>query len=319
MNQSNVQEYIKENIRIKKGGDLKKRLLMDRWLYIMLIPGVLYFIVYKYLPMLGVIVAFEDYQPYLGFLKSKWVGLEHFRTLFTENNFWMLLRNTSILGLCYLLICFPLVIVVALLINEVKHNFSSRLIQTLLYLPNFLSWVVIVGICYILFTTEGGVVNDFIVSLGGHKISFLLSSGWFRPMIVFQVIWKTTGWGTVIFLATICNIDPQLYESAKIDGAGRWKQVIHITLPSIKSTIVILFILQMGSFLDTGFEQIFLMLNPMNRDVGEVFDTYVYTVGLTQGLFSYSTAVGLFKSVVSFVLIVTSNFTIKKLGEEGIY
>ncbi|GAA4860450.1 hypothetical protein GCM10023310_44650 [Paenibacillus vulneris] len=189
----------------------------------------------------------------------------------------------------------------------------------MIYIPHFVSWVVVVGIVYMLFTTEGGIVNEWIYSLGGEKINFLLSAEWFRTMVTSEVIWKETGWGTIIFTAALAGIDPQVYEAARIDGAGRWKQIWHVTLPSIRSTIIILLILRLGSFLDTGFEQIFLMLNPLNREVGEVFDTYVYTLGLSQGQFSYSTAVGLFKSVVSLILVIGANYMAKKIGEEGVY
>ncbi|MFB9275451.1 ABC transporter permease [Cohnella cellulosilytica] len=295
------------------------RLVKNRWLYFMLLPGVVYFIVFKYLPMWGILISFQDYQPYLGMHGSKWVGFKHFYHFFNEPTFGLLFRNTLILAVYNLVFFFPLPIIIALMLNELRKKAFSRLIQTFIYVPHFVSWVVVIGLTYIFFTTEGGIVNNALSSLTGHQYPFLMSENWFRTMIVSQGIWKETGWGTIIFLAALSGVDLQLYEASRIDGANRWRQMWHITLPAIRSTIIILFILRLGSFLDTGFEQIFLMLNAMNRDVGEIFDTYVYTVGITQGQFSYSTAVGLFKSLVGLVLVITTNYFAKKMGEEGVY
>ncbi|ULL16037.1 sugar ABC transporter permease [Paenibacillus sp. H1-7] len=294
-------------------------LIRDRWLYLILFPGILYFIIFKYVPMWGLVMAFQDYKPHLGFAGSPWVGLKHFERFFSEPQFWMLFRNTIILAVYNLVFFFPLPIVLALMLNEVRKEAFKRFAQTLLYLPHFVSWVVAVGIFYILFTTEGGIVNEMIARLGMEKIPFLLSEDWFRTMIISQSIWKEAGWGTIIFLAALSGVDLQLYEASRMDGAGRWRQLWHITLPAIRSTIVILFILRLGSFLDTGFEHIFLMLNSMNREVGEVFDTYVYLKGLTQAQYSYSAAVGMFKSLVGLVLVLGANWLAKKFGEEGVY
>lgn len=298
---------------------MKKALVSDIWLYLMLLPGLLFFALFKYLPMFGIIMAFQDYQPFLGFLGSPWVGLKHFERFFSEPTFWMLFRNTLLLAVYNLVFFFPLPIVLALMLNELRIAIYKRIVQTVIYVPHFLSWVVVVGIFYIFLTTEDGIVNNAIVAMGGEKIPFLLSQDWFRPLIVIQSIWKESGWGTIIFLAALAGVDPGLYEASIMDGAGRWRQLWHITLPAIRSTIVILFILKLGDFLDSGFEHIFLMLNPMNREVGEVFETYVYRTGLTQAQFSYSAAVDLFKSVVGLVLVLGSNWLAKKFGEEGIY
>ncbi|WP_438444640.1 ABC transporter permease [Gorillibacterium sp. sgz5001074] len=295
-----------------------KRMVRNRWLYLMLLPGVLYFLIFKYVPMYGVLLAFKNYQPFLGFMKSDWVGMKHFNRFFGDPLFWMLLKNTFILAFYNLVFFFPLPIIVALLLNELRMEAYKRIIQTLVYIPHFMSWVVIVSIAYLFFTTEGGLVNEAIHALGGDKINFLLSPGWFRGFITAEVMWKETGWGTIIFLAALAGVDTQLYEAARMDGASRFRQLWHITLPAIRSTIVILLILRLGHFLDTGFEQIYLMLNSMNRNVGEVFDTYVYSTGISQGMYSYSTAVGLFKSVVGLVLVSVSNYLSKRFGEEGI-
>ncbi|MDQ0877245.1 putative aldouronate transport system permease protein [Paenibacillus sp. V4I3] len=310
---------IKAAVRSNARHRLLARLIKNRWLYLMAIPGMLYFIVFKYLPMWGLLIAFQNYQPTLGMLHSKWVGFQHFERFFFDSSFVMLFKNTLILAFYNLVFFFPLPIIMALLLNEVRKEVFKRTIQTIVYIPHFVSWVVVVGISYIFFTTEGGIVNDAFAALGLPKVEFLISSEWFRTMIVSQVVWKETGWGTIIFLAALAGVDQQLYEAATIDGAGRFRQVWHITLPAIRSVIVILFILRLGSFLDTGFEQIFLMLNAMNRDVGEVFDTYVYNVGIQQGQFSYSTAVGLFKSLIGLMLVMGANRMAKKFGENGLY
>ncbi|WP_159887804.1 ABC transporter permease [Paenibacillus puerhi] len=302
-----------------KYGTLLKDIIRDKWLYLMLLPGVLYFIVFKYVPMYGVSMAFQDYRPHLGFLDSPWVGLKHFQRFFSEPQFGMLFRNTVILAIYNLVFFFPLPIVLSLMLNEVRRAKFKSFVQTLVYIPHFVSWVVVVGIFYILLTTENGILNELLYQITGKKIAFLLEAEWFRTMIITQSIWKEVGWGTVIFLAALAGVDLQQYEAARIDGAGRWRQLWHITLPAIRSTIVILFILRLGNFMDSGFEHIFLMLTPTNREVGEVFDTYVYTKGMTQAQYSYSAAVGLFKSAVGLFLVLGSNWLAKKFGEEGIY
>nr|WP_240941263.1 sugar ABC transporter permease [Paenibacillus sp. HB172176] len=288
-------------------------------LYMMLLPGFLFFLIFKYVPMWGIIISFQDYQPFLGFGGSEWVGFKHFERFFSNPTFWVLFRNTFLLAIYNLVFFFPLPIILALMLNEVRLQSYKRLIQTIIYIPHFVSWVVVVGIGYLFFTTEGGLVNEWLAAMGFEKISFLLSGEWFRTMITGQVIWKDTGWGTIIFLAALAGVDPQLYEAARIDGAGRLRQLWHVTMPAIRSTIVILLILRLGHFLDTGFEQIFLNMNAMNREVAEVFDTYVYSAGIQSGQFSYSTAVGVFKSVIGLVLVVTANRLAKRFGEEGIY
>ncbi|WP_150106683.1 ABC transporter permease [Paenibacillus sp. JDR-2] len=295
------------------------RLKKDKWLYLLLTPGLLYFIIFKYVPMWGVLLAFKNYQPFLGFWKSDWVGLEHFRVFFTNPEFFMLLRNTLILSLYNLVFYFPAPIILALLLNELRLAFFKRIVQTLIYIPHFISLVIVASLTYVFLTTEGGVINEFLFKYTGAKIDFLASPDWFRPMIIMQTVWKETGFGTIIFLAALAGVDVEQYEAAITDGANRWRQLWHITLPSIRSTIIILLILRMGDVLDNGFEQIFLMLNPLNRESAEVFDTYVYMMGITQGAFSYSTAVGLFKAVIGVTLVLGANWLAKRFGQSGIY
>lgn len=298
---------------------LAAKLRKDKWIYLLLAPGLLYFLIFKYVPMWGILLAFQDYQPFLGFWKSEWVGLDHFKVFFNNPEFFMLLRNTLTLSFYNLVFFFPMPIVLALLLNEVRRAFFKRTIQTLIYVPHFISMVIVASLTYVLLTTQGGFVNGLLEQYAGTKIDFLASPEWFRPMIIVQTIWKECGFGTIIFLAALAGVDVEQYEAAIMDGANRWRQAWHITLPSIRNTIVILLILRMGDVLDNGFEQIYLMLNPLNREVAEVFDTYVYMMGITQGAFSYSTAVGLFKAVVGVILVLGSNWLAKRFGQTGIY
>jgi len=295
-----------------------KSIKKDVWLYILLIPGILHFIVFKYAPMWGLLISFQDYNPYLGFRGSPWVGLKHFQDFFSSPDFTRLFKNTLMLSFYNIVFYFPVPIVLALLLNELRKQWFKRTVQTLVYVPHFLSWVIVASITYTLFSTNGP-INGIIQSLTGGTIPFLTSVDTFRAMIIGQTMWKETGWGTIIFLAAISNVDIQLYEAAIVDGAGRFRQLWHITLPAIRSTVVVMLILRMGSVLDNGFDQIFLMSNALNRSVSEVFDTYVYTMGITRGAFSYSTAVGLFKSLVGIILIFSANHLAKKFGESGIF
>lgn len=320
MKQATAQrDFPQTSKQVERRTSFAARLRRDKWLYLLLLPGLLYFLVFKYVPMWGVMLAFQNYQPFTGFLKSEWVGFEHFRLFFNNPEFVMLLRNTLLLSFYNLIFFFPAPIILALLLNEVRLSFFKRTIQTMIYVPHFISMVIVASLTYVFLTTEGGTVNELLFQYTGNKIQFLSDPSWFRPVIILQTIWKECGWGTIIFLAALAAVDVEQYEAATIDGANRWRQIWHITLPAIRSTIVILLILRMGSVLDNGFEQIYLMLNPLNRSVGEVFDTYVYAMGITQGAFSYSTAVGLFKSVVGVTLVLGTNWLAKKFGQSGLY
>ncbi|MDR0126478.1 ABC transporter permease [Bacillus zhangzhouensis] len=306
-------------LKKEKRKRLLNQLLSQKFLYLMILPGLIYFIVFKYVPMWGLIIAFQDYQPFLGILGSEWVGFKHFIRLFTEPTFFILLKNTLILFAMNVVIFFPIPILLALLLNEVRLALFKKFVQTMIYIPHFMSWVIVVSLSFVLLTVDGGLINELIAFFGGEKINFLLSQDWFRPMYILQVIWREAGWSTIIYLAAITAVDPQLYEAAKMDGAGRLKQMWHITLPAIKSVIVVLLILKIGDTLELGFEHVYLLLNATNREVAEIFDTYVYTAGLKQGQFSYSTAVGLFKAAVGLILVMLANRLAKKFGEEGIY
>lgn len=304
---------------LRTGSGITRRLRRNMWLYVMVLPGLLYFLIFKYAPMFGLIIAFQDFKPFKGIKGSEWVGFEHFNRLFTEPDFLTILSNTLILFGFNLLFYFPIPIVLALMLNELRLNSFKRLFQTLIYLPHFMSWVIIVSISYVMLTMDGGIVNAVLEQFGLEKINFLLSPEWFRPTYIIQVIWREAGWGTIIYLAAMAAIDPQLYEAARMDGAGRVQQIWHITLPAIRSVIIVLLILKIGDVLELGFEHVYLLLNAMNRDVAEIIDTYVYTAGLKQGKFSYSTAIGLFKSVIGLVMVISANKLSKKFGSEGIY
>jgi putative aldouronate transport system permease protein len=302
-----------------KRAELMRKIKKNKWLYLMIAPGILYFFVYKYIPMYGLIIAFQDYKPYLGITGSEWVGLQHFERLFTSPDFWMIFRNTLVLFALQILVFFPIPIIIALMLNEVRNQMFKKSVQTLIYIPHFMSWVVIVSISFVMLTLDGGIINSLLEMLGFEKINFLMNPDTFRPMYILQVIWREAGWGTIIFLAAIAAVDPQLYEAAKMDGANRLRQAWHITLPAIRSVIVVLLILKIGDVLELGFEHVYLLLNASNREVGEIFDTYVYTAGLKQGQFSFSTAVGFFKGIVGLILVIIANWLAKKAGEEGIY
>jgi putative aldouronate transport system permease protein len=291
----------------------------QRYLFLLLAPGLAYFVIYRYLPIWGILMAFQDFIPNLGFFRSPWVGLKHFDRFFGEPQFTQLLVNTLVIALYNLVFYFPVPIVLALLLNEVRGERYKRFVQTTTYLPHFLSWVVIAGVTYTLLSTKEGVVNHLLEAMGFKRINFLLSVPWFRPLIVGQAIWRDAGWGTIVFLAALSGVDVQLYEAAIVEGANRWQKLWYITLPWIRSTIIIILILRLGQFLDVGFEQILLMSNAINREVAEVFDTYVYEVGIRQAQFSYSTAVGLFKAVIGLALVYASNKLAKKVGEEGVF
>lgn len=290
-----------------------------KWMYLLMLPGIIYFIIFKYVPMGGLIISFQNYSPYLGIAGSEWVGVEHFKNFFMNPDFRMLLINTFSISILNLVFFFPMPIILALLLNEVKNKYMKKSVQTMIYIPHFISMVIVASLTFTLLNTESGIINQIVYALTGQKLEFLSDPKYFRWIIVIQNIWKETGWGMIIFMAALAGVDTQLYEAAQVDGAGKLRQMWHITLPAIKSTIIIMLIMKVGTLLNTGFEQIFLMKNSLNSSVAEVFDTYVYTLGITQGAFSYSTAVGMFKSLVATVMVVTTNWICKKCGETGLY
>ena len=264
-------------------------------------------------------MAFKDFKMFSGLISSKWVGLLHFRTLIESDTFLEVLRNSLYISFYKLVFNFPVPIILALLLNEIRHIAYKRTVQTIVYLPYFLSWVIIAGLVINLLSPADGVVNMIIKAFGGESISFLNKSEYFRTIIVLSDMWKSSGWGTIIFLAALAGVDPELYEAAKIDGAGRLRRIYHIMLPCIKNTIFVMLLLRIGNIMNNGFEQVFLLGNPMTLDVADIFETYVYRIGLVELKYDYSTAVGLFKSMISFVLLLIANTISKMTVEKGIF
>lgn len=290
-----------------------------KFLYIMLIPCVLYFLIFNYVPMYGVIIAFKDFNFAKGIMASKWIGFSNFSYMFHLKDFYQVFQNSLCLSLLRLVFGFPFPIILALCLNEIRSVRFKKLTQTLIYLPHFISWVIVGGIIVQLLSPTWGPVNLVLQSMGKKPVFFMAQPQYFRPIVVLSSVWKESGWGTILYLAAISGINPELYEAAIMDGAGRLKRMWHVTLPCIRSTIVILLILNIGRLMSNGFEQIFVMQNAMNLSVSEVFETYTYRIGLLGGRFSFSAAVGLFTSVIGLVLLLISNKISKASGEEGVW
>lgn len=291
----------------------------NKTLYLMLIPGIAYYITFLYLPMAGIVIAFKEFDIFSGIMGSKWVGLAHFHRLFASSTFFEVFRNSIVISFYKLVVCFPVPILLAIMLNEIRQVMFKRVIQTIIYLPYFLSWVVIAGIVINLLSPSNGIVNVIVKSMGGNAINFLASKTKFRTILVLSDLWHGMGWNTIIFLAALTNLDPQLYEAARIDGAGRIRQIISITLPGIKSTIIVLLLMKIGNIMNNGFEQIFLLYNPNVYEVADVFETYVYRIGLVDARYDFATAVGLFKSCVAFMMLAVANCLARKFNERGIF
>ena len=292
----------------------------DYWqVYLLLIPVVAWYLIFCYYPMYGVVLGFKDYLPKDGILGSEWVGFEHFQWLFETDGFTRALKNTIIISLLKLLFCFPAPIILSLFINEVQAKIFKKSIQTAIYLPFFISWVVMAGIIYNILAVNGGIVNNILVALGLERKSFMTDPNWFYPILLIAEIWKGAGWGTVIYIAAISGISPDLYEAASLDGCGRFKKMWYITLPSISPVIIMMFIMQIGNILNAGFDSIFNLYNVSVYSVADILDTYAYTIGIGQGLVEKGTALGLFKAVINFVILLASNAIIKKITGQGLY
>ncbi len=297
----------------------------DKWMYALLLPGVLYFIIFKIVPLWGIFISMKNYYAGVPFMQAQWVGFDNFIKFFSSKSFLQLFRNTMIISAMNIIFFFPLPIVFALLLNEVKVGWYKRTLQTLVYVPHFVSMVVITSITFMLLkeassdASTGGAIFELVKKFNGKGEQWLGSKTAIYWVLLFQNVWKETGWGTIIFLAALAGVDVEQYEAAIVDGATRFQQLIHITLPAILSTIVTMFILRMGSVLDTSFEQIILMQNSLNKSATDTFDTYVYNIGRVDGNYGYSTAVGLFKAVVSLICIQAANKIAKKAGQSGLF
>lgn len=290
-----------------------------KYLYLLLLPAIIYYIVFKYVPMYGVVIAFKDFNFKKGILGSDWVGLEHFKYLFGLNDFYNVFFNSIYLSFLRLVIVFPIPIILALMLNEMRSLRYKKVMQTIVYLPHFISWVVLGGILISFLSPSWGVVNQVLKNIGLEPVFFLAKDEYFRGIIVLESIWKEAGWGTIIYLAAITGISPELYEAATVDGANKFQRLRHITVPGIKTTIVLTLILRMGNIMNNGFEQIFLLQNSQNLAVSEVFETWVYRLGIINGRYSFATTVGLFTSVISMIFLLVADFIAKRLGEEGIF
>jgi putative aldouronate transport system permease protein len=297
---------------------LSRRIWQNRGVYVFIIPGFLYFVVFRYVPMLGNIIAFQDYSPFLGFTGSPFVGLQNFGRLFTDSDFAIALRNTLQIAVLQLVFFFPAPLGLALLLNSIASDPIKRFIQSVVYLPHFMSWVILVALWLQIFG-GAGFVNQYLRGQGLQPINVMANPSFFQPLMVLQLIWKETGWGTIIFLAALTTIEPSLYEAAAVDGANGWRRLWHITLPGIRGVIILLLIIRLSAILNTGFEQFFLQRGAVGARVAEVLDTFTYFRGIEGGDWGFSTAVGLVKGVVGMVLVIAANKFAKRFGEEGVY
>lgn len=307
------------NLTKKKKKSIWRRIWQHRLYYLFMLPGIIWFIIFSYIPMYGLTVAFKDFNFIGGITGSPWAGLKYFKEFFNFYQSWEIIRNTLTISVMKLVIGFPMPIILALLLNEVKLMKFKKTVQTISYLPHFISWVVVVTILQRMLTPYGGPINEMIASLGFDKIQFLGNLEYFYQVVILSDIWKTVGFGAIIYLAVISGVDQQLYESAKMDGANRFRQMWHITIPSIRPVMVIMFLLACGSIMTVGYEQLLLLNTPSTASIGTVLDVYVIQSGLEQGRLSYATAVGLFQGIIGVILIIVANSISKKVNETSLW
>lgn len=291
---------------------------LNKLLYFMMIPVMLYYVVFHYAPMYGAIIAFKDFSPMKGIVDSDWVGLQHFQDFFSSYYFWRILKNTVVISLYSIVFMFPAPIILALLINEVRNQSFKRVVQTFSYMPYFISLVVICGMITD-FTNSNGVINTLFSWIGYDGTAMLQKPGLFRPIYILSEIWQKIGWESIIYIAALAGIDQEQYEAARIDGASRLKQMLHITLPGIIPTITIMFILRMGNMLNVGFEKIILLYNPVTYETADVISSFVYRKGLLEFGWSYSSAVGLFNSLVNLILLISANYISRKVNKTSLW
>jgi putative aldouronate transport system permease protein len=296
-------------------GRYLKNIGRDKLLYLMLVLGVIYFIIFRYWPMYGITIAFKDYRLGREIMEAPWAGLKYFKQFFDSSDFSKLMVNTFFISFGKLLVGFPSPIAFAILLNEIRNNLAKRVIQTVVYLPHFISWVVVGNLVLMLLAPKSGLIASAISTVSGREMNVLLDGNAFRWVLILSDTWKEMGWSTIIYLAALSGVDANLYEAAAIDGAPRWRMMWNITLPAIRSTIVIMLILRVGRILDAGFEQILIMSNALVNDKIEIIDTYVYKVGLQQARYSFSTAVNLFKSLIGLAMVLMVNEIAKKWEE----
>lgn len=313
------QDLIAKQKLVYRAPCVKARLYRYRWLYLFLVPAILWYIVFAYGPIYGLQIAFKDFKILKGIENSDWVGLQHFAKMMTDKTFWKVTRNTLLISGLKLLLVSTSGLMLALLLNEVTHKRYRTLVSSVTMLPHFFSWVVIGSILLEILSPSSGMVNAIIRACGGTPIYFLGEDEWFLFWVIISDMWESAGWNSIIFVAAIGGINPELYEAAQIDGAGRWKQLTHVTLPCIAGTIVVVMVLKVGSMMNAGFDQIYNMYNDAVMDTADILDTYVYRLGIERSKFSYSTAVGLFKNVINLVLVLATNYFSKMIGQEGLF
>lgn len=296
-----------------------RALVRYRWFYLMMLPGILYYVVYHYVPMAGLLIAFKKYNLVKGIWGSDWVGFENFITVFSSPDFTILLRNTLLLSLYRILFNMLPDVLLALILNEIRVQWFKRVIQSVTYGPYFLSWIIVYGLVFSFLAPDAGLISSWWREQTGQTLNLLTDKDFFRPLLLLTEIWKSTGFGAIIYLAALSAINSELYEAAVVDGAGRWRQMWHITLPGIREVFVLLLILRIGHILDAGFEQVYIFLNARVYEVGDIIDTWVFRRGIEQLDFSVAAAVGFFKSVIGFILVFGANKVAKKLGGSGIW
>ena len=297
---------------------LKKNFSRYKYIYLMLLPIILYYMIFCYGPRGGVVIAFQNFKPALGISGSKWVGMKHFHDFLTGPYAWRLIKNTLMINVLQILFAFPVPIILALLINEIKCKAYKKTVQTISYMPHFISLVVMCGLL-ITFSRSDGIFNDFLSLFGIERTNLLAQANLFRPLYIISGIWQEAGWGSIIYLATLSTIDPGLYEAARIDGASRFQRTLYVSLPGLSSIIIVQLIMRIGNILTTGFEKVFLLYNPLTYDTADIISTYIYRQGLELTNYSYGTAVGLFNSVVNLVILVVANYVSRKVTEESLW
>jgi len=312
------------NANTLTGTSVHKKKKLNRWLrnyelYLFLLPTLAYFVIFHYVPMYGLQIAFKNFIAVKGITGSPWVGLEHFERFFNSAQFGIIIKNTLLISLYELLFAFPVPIVLALLLNQVTSSKFKRVVQTVTYAPHFISVTIVVGMLYLFLSPHNGLVNHLLQALGMEPVFFLGSESWFKTVFITSGIWQNAGWSTIIYLAALTSVNPDLHEAAIMDGANKWQRIFHIDIPSIMPTIMILLILSVGNFMTVGFEKIYLMQNSLNAGSSEVIQTYVYKTGLLGAQYSYSTAIGLFNSVINFILLLAINTVAKKANQASLW
>lgn len=309
---------VKASVNKKSGSKTWKAVKEHKVLYLLMLPGLLYFILFRYLPMFGLVIAFKDYNIFKGIWASDWVGLANFKALVHSSDFWNVMKNTLVISFTKVIIGFPIPVFLAILLNEIKNVRFKKVTQTFIYLPHFLSWVVIGGIMLNLFSPIFGLAGQFFQAFGMEPVNIMAKKGTIFWVVIFSDVWKEAGWSTIVFLAALTQVDLNLYEAARMDGANKFQQMVHITLPAISSIVVVMLILRIGKIMNAGFEQILVLQNPITRESIDIFDTYVYREGLGRGSYSFAAAVDTFKSVIALILVTSANKISKMFGEEGI-